>query len=190
MGDFVWWLKNILHIETLFYITIAIIVISILIFKKKPKILKQSFSDELTKNFYIDPRLFKHKPKKSTSKNEEKCREIFESIFGVRFESIRPDFLKNPTTGRNLELDGYNANIPTRLGHGLAFEYDGAQHAKYVPVFHGNDENKFKYQESCDKFKDMQCKKHGILLIRIPHTIAPFDLDRYIRDKLQREKLI
>lgn len=188
MGNFMWWLKNLLHIQTLFYIVLFFIVISILVFKKRPKLLKNSFSNHLGKVFHIDQSLFKKG--KKVNKHEERCREIFEDIFGVRFISIRPDFLKNPTTGRNLELDGFNETIRTKLGRGLAFEYDGIQHAKYSPFFHGDDENKHIYQTKCDAFKDMQCKKKGILLIRIPHYVDFHDLDRFIREKLEREGLI
>ena len=75
---------------------------------------------------------------KKRSKNvmEEQCREIFEDIFGVEFVSIRPDWLKNPETKRNLELDGYNPNIKTAIGTGVAFEYNGSQHSYFNPHFH------------------------------------------------------
>ena len=39
------------------------------------------------------------------------CREILESIYSVPFKPCRPNFLKNPKTGRNLELDGYNEEL-------------------------------------------------------------------------------
>ena len=39
-------------------------------------------------------------------KNENKCREIFQSLFQRPFPSVRPSFLKR-SNGRALELDGY-----------------------------------------------------------------------------------
>ena len=66
------------------------------------------------------------------NKHEERCREIFQDIYAEHFKSVRPNWLKNPVTKKNLELDGYCSRIRTPLGHGLAFEYDGAQHSRYA----------------------------------------------------------
>lgn len=127
----------------------------------------------------------KKRKKKKTSSMEEKARAIFTSIYGVAFPSIRPPFLKNPSTGKNLELDGYNPNIHTPLGRGLAFEYDGKQHSQYTPYYH-NSKDEFAYQVAKDNWKTNQCRKHGILLIRIPHYVVPFELETFIRNKLKR----
>jgi len=59
---------------------------------------------------------------KDVYKDEKECRVIFEKITGCKFPSKRPNFLKNPKTGFNLELDGYCEELK------LAFEYDGEQH--------------------------------------------------------------
>ena len=64
---------------------------------------------------------------------EEKCRKIFQELFKKEFRSVRPDWLKNPWTYQNLELDGYNPDVIT---NGLAFEYDGVQHSRFTPLFH------------------------------------------------------
>ena len=71
----------------------------------------------------------KKKGANKANRAEEKCRRIFETIFGRRFKSVRPAFLKSPATGKNLELDGFCPSIRTPLGMGLAFEYDGIQHS-------------------------------------------------------------
>lgn len=123
-------------------------------------------------------------------KNEERCRQIFEKIFGVKFESVRPDFLKNPVTNRNLELDGYNPTIKTKMGRGLAFERDGEQHAMYIPSMHKNNPQEFIYQDLKDKWKSEICKKEGIMLIRIGHEVAYDDLERYIIAKLRMNGVI
>jgi hypothetical protein len=117
-------------------------------------------------------------------KYEERCREIFQRTFRRRFVKIRPDFLKNPMTGKNLELDGFCPNVRTKLGMGLAFEYDGAQHAKKTPIFHKNDQQ-FVNQVKRDFFKDRVCRQKGIALIRIPHTVKYNKLEEYIMEKLR-----
>lgn len=131
----------------------------------------------------------KKKKRPKLNKHEERCREIFQDIFRVPFKSCRPDFLKNPVTGRNLELDGYNATIKTKLGKGLAFEYDGQQHHNYNKHFHKSGPDEFSYQVKKDYYKDLKCKEKKILLIRIPHDVSYNDLERYIRSKLRRHSL-
>lgn len=112
-------------------------------------------------------------------KSEGQCRKIFEKIFGRKFPSVRPDFLKNPTTGYNLELDGYCESLK------LAFEYDGEQHAKFNKRFHKNS-NDFIYQVAKDDFKTKKCQTLGITLLRIPHYIHPSSLEDYIKRELRK----
>lgn len=131
------------------------------------------------------PLFKKPKRKKRVNKHEEKCRLIFQNIFRAPFRSIRPDWLKNPVTKRNLELDGFNGDIETPVGKGLAFEYDGKQHSEHSPHFH-NSVDDFKYQVKKDTYKDLKCKEKGILLVRIPHFVDYDDLDRYITEKLKK----
>lgn len=121
------------------------------------------------------------------NKSEERCREIFQQMFGVKFKSVRPSFLKNPVTGKNLELDGFNSDIRTPIGKGLAFEYDGEQHSKYNRHFHRSGESEFQYQVKKDEYKDVRCREEGILLIRIPHYIAYGDLERFIHTKVRKK---
>lgn len=123
------------------------------------------------------------------NKHEERCREIFQDIFHRPFPSVRPDFLINTITGEPLELDGYCEDIPTPIGRGLAFEYDGSQHSKFTPFFHKNP-YQFAYQVKKDAIKSQICEKRRILLIRIPSFVAYHDLDRYIRQKLAQHKLV
>lgn len=52
-------------------------------------------------------------------KMERICKITLEILTGYRFESVRPDWLRNPLTGRNLELDCYNDTLK------LALEYNG-----------------------------------------------------------------
>lgn len=123
------------------------------------------------------------------NKHEEKCRDIFQDIFRQPFPNIRPSWMINPITGECLELDGYCAEIQTPIGKGLAFEYDGAQHSRYIPHFHKNP-YKFAYQVEKDKIKSKICEDRGVLLIRIPSFVNYHDLERYIRSKLAQYKLV
>ena len=114
---------------------------------------------------------------------EEKCRKIFQELFKKEFRSVRPDWLKNLWTYQNLELDGYNPDIVTPLGKGLAFEYDGVQHSRFTPLFH-SCVGDFEYQVMKDSLKDEMCRDEGVLLIRIPHYVCYWHLKPFIIGKL------
>jgi hypothetical protein len=123
----------------------------------------------------------KGKPHKKVYKHEERCREILEKIFNRKFPSVRPDFLKNPATGYNLELDGYCPELK------IAFEYDGTQHSKYNEHFHRGDPKQYAYQVAKDEYKTKKCKLENITLIRIPSFIHYDKLEEYIKRELRRE---
>ncbi|HMP28196.1 MAG TPA: hypothetical protein PKD85_01265, partial [Saprospiraceae bacterium] len=173
--------RNILHLETLFIIGIIIFFIYIVWFAKDKNV-------ENLSNLIKYKNSVKKRPKSpKKNKSEERCREIFENIFQSKFKSVRPDWLKNPVTNKNLELDGYCPHIKTPLGQGLAFEYDGVQHSQYNKHFHRGGPQEFVYQTKKDSWKDLTCEQNGVLLIRIPHFVAFQDLERYIRRKLERK---
>jgi hypothetical protein len=117
---------------------------------------------------------------------EDRCRNIFETMFDLPFSKCRPEFLKNPATQRKLELDGFNSSIPTPLGLGLAFEYNGSQHYFFTPKYHKTIEE-FEDQLTRDKIKHELCKKHGILLITIPYTVN--NLEEFILKKVYENDL-
>lgn len=130
------------------------------------------------------PRLISSKGTSGKWKTEEKCREIFERLTGKKFTKIKPHFLKNPKTGRRLELDGFNPDIQTRIGKGLAFEYDGKQHSERVKYFQKTEKD-YVNQVQRDFVKDRLCRQRGIYLIRIPHTVKAKQLEKYILGKLR-----
>lgn len=132
----------------------------------------------------------KHRRPRKKNKHEERCREIFQDIYERKFKSVRPDWLENPVTGKNLELDGFCPSIRTPMGQGLAFEYDGAQHSKYNKHFHRGGPDEFLYQTKKDSWKDLRCKQEGVYLVRIPHFVAFEDLERYITNKLEKSGLM
>lgn len=149
----------------------AAIIVYIVIFKPKWARLDNS-EWRLTYNG-----IFKQKKYQNKKLHEKKCREIVEEYFNKKFPSVRPDILRN-ITGKNMEFDMYNEELK------LAFEYDGIAHAKYNKFFHKGDINNFYKQQERDKLKDNICKKVGIRLIRIPHTVKYNDLKQYIINKI------
>ena len=100
----------------------------------------------------------------SINKSEKLCRKIFEEETGLKWTSVRPDFLKNNKTGCNLELDGYCEDLL------LAFEYQGIQHYEYVSFFHETEKN-FEEQKERDILKIKLCRENGIDVVIIPYTL-------------------
>lgn len=123
------------------------------------------------------------KGKRVPKKHETECRRIVEDIFKIPFSAVRPNFLKNPKTGKNLELDMYNHNIK------LAVEYQGAQHRTYTPFFH-KSYGDFLGQVERDNYKKRRCSEEGIDLICVPDTIPYQELGQYITGELRRLKRI
>lgn len=200
-----WWCLNLLHIETLFFIIIVLFSVYVLVSARtrKGKSKRRKIEDFEKKwrrlaedappsgHTFVSPGKQKVPGGKKINKHEERCREIFERIFQTEFESIRPDWLENPVSGSNLELDGFAPGIYTPRGRGLAFEYDGIQHSKYDPDhFHSErrgGKNAFIYQVKKDAWKTKRCAEEGVVLIRIPHFISWDDLEDHIRDRLKKE---
>ena len=98
------------------------------------------------------------------SKGEALCKQVIEEIYNAPFYCVRPDFLKNPETGRNLELDLYNDF------HKVAVEYSGEQHYRFPNSFHKTREE-FINQVRRDEYKRKMCDQHGIYLITVPYNI-------------------
>ncbi len=104
------------------------------------------------------------------SRGERICREYFQQYYGKSFARCRPDFLVNPLSGRNLELDGYCPELA------MGFEYHGYQHYRYPNHFHRSREQ-FEQQLRRDNYKREACERAGVYLITIdynvPHTRIP-----------------
>lgn len=199
-----WW--DFLNVDTIAAVCVIIAVIYCLfVTKRKPGKYKflglgDSGWDISEGNNFWDygvPKNLRRKDRRSRrprrqkfNKHEERCREIFQNIYGMKFKSVRPEWLKNPVTGKNLELDGFCEDIPTPIGRGLAFEYDGEQHSKYNKHFHRHGPDEFLYQVKKDSWKDIRCKQQKVFLVRIPHFVAYEDLERYITNKLRKKNLL
>jgi hypothetical protein len=120
---------------------------------------------------------------KKKSKGEKECCRVLEEVFGKPFFTARPNFLKNPETGKNLELDCFNPELK------LAVEYNGIQHYKF-PNFTGMSEEEFKGQLRRDLFKKKRCKEKGVTLIIVPYTIRLTEIEYYLIEKLQKIGLL
>ena len=94
--------------------------------------------------------------------SEEKCRYIFQNLFGK-------DFKKDRIALNGYELDGYNSDLK------LAFEYHGIQHYEYVPYFHSKDSNLLNRRQYDDQKKHQMCKDRGIHLVVIPYNVYKND---------------
>ena len=113
------------------------------------------------------------------SKGELECKRVLENLFQRPFNKIRPDFLRNPVTGNeyNLEIDCYNSELK------LGIEYNGKQHYYYVPYFHKNKEA-FLNQKYRDLIKQNMCKDNDICLIEVPYTVSVNNIENYLRNQL------
>lgn len=114
---------------------------------------------------------------KFISKGEQMCCNVMSKIYGKPFVSMRPNWLKNPETKRNLELDCYNQELK------IAVEYNGIQHYQW-PNFTNQSKEEFNNQVRRDELKLKLCDYHGIYLISVPYTVKPEDIEAYIFERL------
>jgi len=110
----------------------------------------------------------------ATSKLQEKTKARLRLLLnGYHIvENYRPNWLSNPETGRNLELDFYLPDVK------IGIEVQGRQHYEYVPFFHGTEEDFYKQQQR-DEIKRELCEQHGVHFYEV-YTIA--DIDGFIED--------
>jgi len=106
-----------------------------------------------------------------SSRGEKACRDWLENRFGRKFVRVRPDWLKNPRTGKNLELDCYNEELK------LAVEYNGEQHYRRVEKF----KNNLKYTRYKDSLKKNLCAQNDIHLIVVPYNVK---IDEYLSKEI------
>lgn len=100
------------------------------------------------------------------TKSEDAFRKFMEEVFSSSFLKRRLKWLRNPLTGKALELDGYNQKKK------IAFEYQGPFHYRELCY---KDKNllkpKVENQIKRDEIKVQKCLKRGIILIVMPHWI-------------------
>lgn len=114
------------------------------------------------------------------SKGEKICNDFLEFYFNKKFERIRPNFLLNPVTHQNLEIDCYNDELK------LAVEYNGKQHYEYNSMMHQQSKHAFQNQQYRDYIKQTLCKQNGIHLIIVPYTIPLDKIPNYLYDQLKK----
>jgi len=112
------------------------------------------------------------------SRGEQACRQHMESRFGVPFRKTRPDFLKNPVTGENLEIDVYNDDLK------LGVEYNGQQHYQFNNHFHRSSNDRFQNQQYRDLIKKQLCEQNNIHLIVVPYWVPVEQIPSFIDDEL------
>jgi len=113
------------------------------------------------------------------SKLELAAKYHLEDIFQSPFYKIRPDFLKNEATGRNLEIDLFNKECM------LAVEIQGVQHYKFSPKFHLTEQH-FHDQKKRDQMKAIKCRQYGIRLIEVPYHVKERDLRAFLHRELKK----
>lgn len=167
--------------EILFVLCISFLIIYGVyrIFKKKKGSWSKTYSTYNIKD--INNLKLNRKRVPKDSKGEIECKKVLEKIFNKPFKKARPNFLNNPVTGGdyNLELDCYNDEL------GLAVEYSGRQHYEYIPFFHKNKEA-FYNQKYRDELKRRMCKENNIILIEVPYTVKIENIEKYIIQELKK----
>ena len=117
------------------------------------------------------------------------CGIIIQALTGKRFSPVRPSWLKNPLTGRCMEIDYYCDEFS------LGIEYNGKQHYEYTPHFHKEaycaydgkvvpGTRHFELQVFRDEVKKSLCDQHGITLLIVPYTVKKEELVSYILNKI------
>lgn len=120
-------------------------------------------------------------PNCNESTGEVLSREIFNYLFEKPFIKVRPKWLTTERNGR-MELDGYCKELK------IAFEYNGAQHYKFISQFH-SEEQTFELQKQKDEERRIKCQNQGIILIEIPYTVKTSDLYSYIYKECKNRQL-
>jgi hypothetical protein len=111
---------------------------------------------------------------------ENAVRALFEHLVMKPFPTQKPSWLVN-SDGNAMELDGYNEEL------GLAFEYQGEQHFRFVPFFHGS-EAQFEKRVQDDETKKDLCYQRGIALICPDYSIDPDKLESFLRAELVKAR--
>lgn len=112
------------------------------------------------------------------SKGEQICKDILNELYpNYKFTKLRPDWLKNDLTQKNLELDMYNKTLK------IAVEFNGEQHYKFIPYFHKDIET-FEKQKQRDRLKEEKCNQNNIKLICVPYYLNNSEIKEFIINKI------
>lgn len=117
-------------------------------------------------------------PPRVALERERETRRSLEALYpGQSFPKVRPRFLRNPATGRNLELDAYCDALK------LGVEHQGEHHAHFPNAFH-QTQDQFIQQQQRDQLKADLCEKSGVHLIRVPHDIPIEKIQTWLATQL------
>ena len=143
------------------------------------KLENQVFEPVIEKQKYLNDKNVKKRNEKINQRSyENRLRRILQNYFNTEFIKVRPEWLKNPITGRNLELDIYSPIL------NIAVEFNGQAHTQYLPYFHKSEQD-FKNQVLRDQIKMRKTKDHGVKLIVINHWDVPHGNDVLDSDLLK-----
>jgi hypothetical protein len=108
--------------------------------------------------------------------------DVGEELVRAAFVEAFPGFAFENTKGvpwmEGTELDGVEEEL------GVAFEYQGKQHAERVEHFQRN-EGDFEAQIERDKIKFAICADNWVTLLQIPHTVKYVKLRCYVREEIE-----
>lgn len=160
-------------VDVLLYIVVAVIVVYVL---------RRLFGAVGKKGYLIPDDANKRTVGEKQSMGETITRKCLETTFNRPFHSVRPEWLKNPKTGKCLEIDCFNEELK------LCVEYDGEQHYKWVPRFH-KQFHEFKAQQVRDAWKEGKCKELGYTFIRVPYYVSFHKIEGYLVKELAKAKI-
>jgi hypothetical protein len=169
------WYKNKTYI-----IAVSALLFLLLIFYFLDNNFFQNIKDILLGRSIIDTSNYSYKSsfvkkKRDSKKTENACRATVEDITGLPFPSMRPDFLNNPKTGRNLECDMMNEDVK------LCIERQGIQHYKKNSHYHSETGNRsYEAQRERDILKKKLLEENGYKLIEIPYTVHPDEFGKFL----------
>ncbi len=111
--------------------------------------------------------------------HEKVVRYYCQSVFSGSFPKDHPEWLINTSTGRRLELDGFNRQLR------IAFEYNGPQHYMFIEHYHKTFQH-FVNQMIRDEIKKELCVENKITLIIVPYKIKPKKMQDFIIDEFEK----
>jgi len=116
---------------------------------------------------------------KGDKKRERITRRVLETLYSSPFPTVRPKWIVNPKTGRNLEIDCYNEAL------GLCVEVSGSQHYIQSERFHKSRAD-FLSQVYRDKVKKEAVLARGLDFMVVPYTVPTDEIPMYVMGMLRK----
>jgi hypothetical protein len=95
-------------------------------------------------------------------------------LTGREFPTAHPQWLRDPKSGKALELDGYNEEL------GIAIEFQGPLHTKPE----NEDSAKYEKRVARDAYKKEVCAQRGVHLIALDYRDKTGNLPLYLRSRI------